>query len=256
MNERYIAGFTDADGSISIQAHKSKVDGLFTISPLLQWSQREDRRVILDLLPGKTRKKAEGQYITSITGKEATAYLDRIRRHLVVKRSEADFMLPLCGTRVTEPELKALKKALKATRRGICEHGKVTHSNPWAAGYFDGDGCIYSRLREKGNSYWLETTINVSSWVYQPEGIELLHKAWGGKIRRQDNTVNLWVTVTPHNVQSILHPLSRYAILKKAQIELVRDRYQTLRHNRKGSSKADLISFERDLKSLKRACND
>lgn len=219
INERYQAGFTDADGSISVQAYKSK-DNLFTIQPNLQWSQRSDRRKVIDLMPGNTRVKSDTQVMSSIAGQEAATYLNRIKNHLVVKRTEADFILSHSGSRVTEDTLKAIKKAHKAIRRDISEHGKVTHSRAWAAGYFDGDGCIYSRVRQQGNSYYLETTLNLSSWIYQPEGIELMQKAWGGKIRRTGDTIGLWVTINPQNAQKILQPLMRYTILKTGQIAL------------------------------------
>jgi hypothetical protein len=56
----------------------------------------------------------------------------------------------------------------------------VHPSRSWLAGYFDGDGCLYAQLNPHGHSASIK--VSIDSNTDETDGLELVHKAFGGRI--------------------------------------------------------------------------
>jgi len=167
VSDKYIAGFLDADGSVelSLTKHlrlgfyqKTSNDGvIYLIHKALGVGTITERS-------GKTRGITT--YVTRliITGQKAVDTLCRLKPYLVTKRIKANRLLCEAGF----------------TERVGTDSLPVHPSRSWLAGYFDGDGCLYAQLNPHGHSASIK--VSIDSNTDETDGLELVHKAFGGRI--------------------------------------------------------------------------
>jgi hypothetical protein len=188
----------------------------------LEWSQRSDRDEVLKLIEqqcgGKCR--VSGAYTTlKVFGAPAVQLLNRMEKYLVIKRHYARVVLELLG----KPHKVELAQAyLKAQRRVRSDPLPNFPSRKWAAGYFDGDGCFSTRIGKSRTSATVVAEIVASE--YDREGLDLLHKAFGGTIANLSDRPHLakWtLQMPPSKAKEILGHFGKYMIVKKAQADFI-----------------------------------
>lgn len=230
LSEKYIAGFTDADGSIQLlwrALDRADNDPTMRRAYLsLEWSQRSDRDDVLrqmkDQEGGTLYTSKCGKYSTlKLFGKPAEMLLYRIVKFLVVKRRYAEVVLEL----VRKPlPVEAAKAYLKIQRKQPADRMPNYPSRKWLAGYFDGDGCFGVRVPKNRNSAQITAEITASD--YDSVGIELLCKCFGGSIAERTlnggGKIRSWtLTMPPSKVQQFIGHFGKYMIVKKAQADFL-----------------------------------
>ncbi len=180
VSEKYLAGFLDADGSIGVYETPGK-----TAQLRLTFSQKRSQDAVIHMIHRDyggaliARHVGEGEYTDLvISSKKARMILERIRNHLVIKRRYAEWALDVCSKPCADWE--ALKVMRKQVRRERSNPLPNYPSRKWMAGYFDGDGCFSVNLyKPTGNA---SAVLTIAAAEYDTEGIELIHKAFGGNI--------------------------------------------------------------------------
>lgn len=229
LSEKYIAGFIDADGFIGPRFDKldransnpgRKRVGL-EIKANQQAMQDEVLYRIQQTLGGYVRSIKDGRATEwSITGRAAIAQLDKIRKHLVVKRRIAETMLDRYGEDV---EVQIAKEQFKQARREKALPLPNFPPRKWLAGYFDGDGCINIRLPKGRKS--AQVTLSITASDYDSEGIEILHKAFGGCLNDhgigRKHLVRWLLTLPPSKAKQVLGYFSKHLINKKEQADFI-----------------------------------
>lgn len=194
---KYIAGLTDADGSLSLTAAKLP-DGTFRPSLVFKIVQADsvdkDFKTITAL--HEATKLGRLQYTKAKGNKAPTCswcisaynelelFLPRIAKYLVIKgqhfKRSFDWYKSIRGKRYNQQELTWFRQNLKQSR---ADAGPLKPKNypsaAWLAGYTDGDGCLYGGSRQK--------LFTVSFHKDDLCGVELIQKAFGGHIYH-----NLW----------------------------------------------------------------
>ena len=230
LSEKYIAGFTDADGSIQLMwraIDRADSDPSMRRAYLsLEWSQlayRDDvLRQIRDQNGGEITTSKCGKYSTlRFFGKPAEMLLYRIRNHMVVRRRYADVVLEMVRKPV---KVEAAKAYLKIQRRIPSGYMPNYPSRKWLAGYFDGDGCFACRLPRSRTS--AQITAEISCAEYDSVGLRLLSKCFGGSLRNwvSPNNVELckWtLTMPPSKVDQFIGHFGKYSVVKKDQVDFL-----------------------------------
>lgn len=231
LNEKYLAGFLDADGSIQIQW--SKVDRANTdptmmrAYPSLQFSQRTDKDAVLHMIQRDyggvltvVERNKESYTNVKITGRPAHMILSRIAKHLVIKRHYAEFVLGIAMQIHNREEMTA---RLKAERKIKSLPLPNFPSRSWMAGYVDGDGCFACSFVGGGKAS-VQPTLQISCSDYDSEGIELIQKAFGGSISAkgaEKNILTLTIALAPSKAKSIIGHFGKHLITKRSQAEFI-----------------------------------
>jgi len=223
VSDKYMAGFLDSDGCIAFQWKQGKY------RPLLQviFSQKmtQDR-------PVEMIHKQEGGYLyyneinarkytqLTFTGDKGVSFLNRLRKHLVIKRSYAEACLDI-AERKKVVNLKLAKQYLKERRKMPSLPIPNFPSRKWLAGYIDGDGCLYSRIGYKGSC---QINLGIACSWFDVEGIQLIQKSFGGSIRTmsQGNRVQqLIIGLPPSKALSMLSYFAKHLLIKRDQAYFV-----------------------------------
>jgi hypothetical protein len=174
LSDKYLAGFVDGDGSISVQ------QGRYLWLEIHQ-QQKQDGVIELArdvLAPGNKlhvrygRRRGTPTVATRlvITGQKAVDVLCRIKPHLVVKRARLNRFL----------------RELEFTERVGTDSTPVHPARKWLAGYFDADGCISASVSKRGGTATMRFSIDAG--FEELEGLYLVQKAFGGDVYRRQST--------------------------------------------------------------------
>jgi len=170
LSDKYIAGFLDGDGGLSL----SRGTCLF-----LEFHQKLTNDGVIELIsqriPGgglhirKSRTRGKLCYARRLvyTGQRAVDILCRLKPYLVTKRVRANRLLRELGF---------------AERVGT-DSVPVHPSRKWLAGYFDADGCVHAAVNPHGGSATMSFSIDTDDT--EKDGIELVQKAFGGALRHR-----------------------------------------------------------------------
>jgi hypothetical protein len=224
LSEKYLAGFLDADGCISLQWPSGK------LSPQLrmQFSQRSNRDDVLYRIQetfGGTldRVTINNGIYTRLTscGKNAKMVLNRILKYLVIKRHYAGVALEMSNKK--SENVEADKLLLKQHRKIKSLPLPNFPSRKWMAGYIDGDGCFYTtRIFEHGA---VSLVFKLCSSDYDSEGIELIQKAFGGNIYPMRSSINPVIQyalpLPPSKAIQFISHFGKYCIVKKRQVDFI-----------------------------------
>lgn len=223
LSEKYIAGFLDSDGCISVNTKKGKYKPLLNVN----FSQQTSRDEVLLLI---RESIGEGSLLKrTINGKEysdlnysgasAMKLLSRIAQHLVIKKHYAYVCMEL---------VKAGKPVDPITGRAYLKAQRKVESLPipnypsrkWMAGYFDGDG-NFNTSAQKCNGK-AQVVFNIASSSWDMEGIKLIQRAFGGGIYDlKGETKVLRINLQPSKAKEMLNHFGKYLILKKAQADYI-----------------------------------
>lgn len=225
LSDKYIAGFLDADGSISLGFYGNNRTPQLKVG----FSQRTDRDEVLyriQEVTGGTIDNVQikgGSYTRlNIFAKVAVhGLLNRILKYLVIKRHYAGVALEISRQKALDVE--ATKFLLRQQRRIKSLPIPNFPSRKWMAGYIDGDGCFSTtKIRQNGST---SIYFKLCSSAYDSEGIELIQKAFGGNIypaRSCKNPVIQYTLLLPPSkaIQFIAH-FGKYCIIKKRQTDFI-----------------------------------
>lgn len=222
LSEKYVAGFLDSDGNISLMWPKS------CSRPQLKvmFSQKTSNDKVLHLIQeayggGFRIQTINGVEYSEINlcGSTARKCLERIKKHLVIKRNYAEECLALANTVVVDKEKE--KARLKAVRRSLSLPLPNFPSRKWLAGYFDGDGCVSAVAAGVNGNGAIRAHI-ACSW-YDTEGITIIHKNFGGVIgdMRKGECRQWYMSVSPSKAKQFLSYFGQYSIVKKSQIDFI-----------------------------------
>lgn len=226
IDEKYTAGFVDADGSISIHPIKL-VDGTYRIHSKVSVGQLEKNNItLLDIarefdveLHDRVQPNGAAFQQVELTGNKAVLLLNRIKKHLVIKDELANYVANLNGTTVDKETLAAIKRVVKLLRKKD-QPSKNHPSRKWMAGYVDGDGCFYARTSRKGV---LNAKLIIASSADALAGCNLIKKAFGGSLRSVGNTAHLEIYLSSTKAKELYDYFGQHLRNKKTQALLVKD---------------------------------
>lgn len=200
---KYLAGLSDADGSLSFKFSKSRHGDYYGIGLMLEISASVgyDRKGYLEELANRVGscivKKYENPnhqdaYIFRVQSRrDINTFLPRLVKHMVIKgghwKRMYDTYCNYRGKRLTEEQVEVLRGWAQESRK---QTGPIKPKNhptwAWVAGYLDGDGSY--QLPKSGT-----VMVQVKAHVDDTVGIELLQKAFGGNIySHKDPNTKIW----------------------------------------------------------------
>lgn len=220
VNEKYLAGFLDADGHLSVRARKGARPDLDA-----SFAQRAEYRDILEyaqsLFGGVIREKFDGQHCElQMRSGPARKAMERLKKYMVLKRHHAEQFLELVdGSTVlhTNEEVKQVREIVKSIRR---QGAQVTPNYParkWLAGYIDGDGSFTVKVCNKtGYAYPKLTIMAAPNYTV---GIELIQKCFGGVIAQHGNNFLYTLQLSqPSKTKEFLGFFAKHSHVKQGQV--------------------------------------
>jgi len=184
MSEKYLAGFIDADGHLSVRARKgARPDMEFSVAQRSDFT--EPLIELRDMFGGRIREKFSGEHLElQMRCGPAVKCIERLKKYMVLKQHHAAQYLDMAFRAPvlrTDSEVLEFRQKVKAVRREPNKFVRNFPSRKWMAGYIDGDGCFaIKKCKKTGYAYPFLTILAAEN--YTP-GIELIQKAFGGAIR-------------------------------------------------------------------------
>lgn len=220
VNEKYIAGFIDADGHISVRARiGAKPDLIVTMS------QRELYRDALDFAQsefgGNIRVVSieDGQYATlQMRSGPARKCAERLKKYMVLKRHHAERLLDLVDSSYVlrdEHDVRRIRDEVKRIRAYGADRLPNFPSRKWLAGYFDGDGNFSVKV-DKSNGFGYPHAAILAAPNYIA-GITLLHGAFGGRINGCGQNATWTLMLQPSKAKEFLEYFAQHLYIKKPQ---------------------------------------
>jgi hypothetical protein len=194
------------------------------------------------------KKLGKPQMGIMLSGKKAVRFLNEIKKHSVLKRHLMEWVIQNNGKSFFEEELPEIRRRLKELRADRCSSRKPFPSRQWAAGYIDGDGCLFSDLTQDG---YLHFKLCIAAHMNDPQGLELLSKHYGGVITvRKDGNLSYVLSVTKSC--KLLADVLPHIKIKRAQFDLVKHVIDSGCHLKKnGASRESNRAIHIKLKELK-----
>lgn len=232
LNSAYIAGFFDAEGSVSIKRFKTNTNDRYELylslanvdKCLLQKIRK--RFYSFGSIAKMCGLKYEGQrptYEWRLESRQAGTALQELSPFLIIKRSEAelgikfqDSLYRTGGKRLTKLELT---KRQRMKERLTNLHGdrkikiipkKRTETLIYLAGLFDGDGSI---------SVLHNTTITMVLTSKDKFILEYLLKYFKAGFIYDNTGASRWI-VSSHHARLLLHELLPFLIIKKREAKV------------------------------------
>lgn len=255
-NFKYYAGLIDSDGYVGLSFNKS-TNGKYNVYAVVQLRLREDAaKKVLPYLASfykvhpfiEEKKLGKPQTGIMLSGKKAVRFLNEIKKHSVLKRNLMEWVIQNNGKSFFEEELPEIRRRLKELRADRSPSRKPFPSRQWAAGYIDGDGCLFSDLTQEG---YLHFKLCIASHMNDPQGLELLSKHYGGVITvRKDGNLSYVLSVTKSC--KLLADVLPHIKIKRAQFDLVKHVIDSGCHLKKnGASRESNRAIHTKLKELK-----
>lgn len=261
-NIKYYAGLLDSDGSITLMPYKVK--DKFILRFMVSYSQKTDSAWILNDLAqelgveilnsvrvdSRTSKVNEESKL-NISSNKCIQFLNQISKHLVVKKVLADYALSMDGKEVTDVELKKIRCVFKELRADLKPSSKNFPTRQWLAGYIDGDGYVGGSFRPRDGN--LEFRCVITTHKQDPQGIELIHKYFGGYIVHQDNVSRLGINLCRTKAEEFITYFNSHLKLKKNQFDYVLNILRKGLHLKKNGANAELnYKIHSTLKNMKK----
>jgi hypothetical protein len=231
LGDKYIAGFLDSDGCITMEWKEIKRNfesPLRKAHVVLKFAQLEEKDEVLyriqEVVGGRisTRFMNGKCYCTHLilSGKDAEMTLSRIQKHLVVKRHIAGIALEMNGKVMDRKEGTEYFKMHRKIKSYPLPNFPTRQ---WLAGYFDGDGCFSVRLPKDRNA--VQFAAEISASAYDSEGVELISKVFGGSINQlcatKKNVVHFVLTLPPSKAKQFVGYFNKHLIVKKEQSDFI-----------------------------------
>jgi uncharacterized protein YlbG (UPF0298 family) len=246
LSEKYLAGFLDSDGYIGIHWRGGKY------SPQLQleWSQKTSQDKVIEMIHNqfggcKTYKIINNVSYTRVgfKAKDAMWILSRIRKHLVIKRSYADYCMGLVAEGKA-PDWKKRAKQMKEVRKIKSLPLPNFPSRKWLAGYIDGDGSFYGSMQRNGLKQSCTAMLSIGCANHDTEGIEIIHKNFGGNIiNTGENTKSLVIYLQPTKAKEMISYFGQHLITKKDQAYFILGIAEKIGHYRDGKKICSALKY-------------
>jgi hypothetical protein len=220
MNEKYLAGFIDADGHISVRARVGARPDLIVV--LAQKALFPEALVYAQKEFGgrsytKTLNGVDHLYLDLRAG-PARKCLERLKRYMVIKRHHAERMLELVDSSFvckTEADVLSIRQQVKEIRAYGADRLPNFPSRKWLAGYFDGDGSFNVKVCKKTNyAYPAASILAAPNYV---AGIVLLQQAFGGTICAVGQNAFWQLPLSPSKAKQFLPYFAQHLNNKRAQ---------------------------------------
>lgn len=223
IDTKYFAGFVDSDGSITIHAYKL-ANNLFKIYPKVNIGQLSFRDHNLKELAeyynvNVNYRDSADMTLIDLNGTKAVSFLNLIKKHLVIKDELAEYVLNVSDKEVTQDELDSIRLVIKQLRKKNTPT-KNHPSRKWMAGYIDGDGCFYAKIKPTGV---LDCRLIIASSADAIAGIELIKKAFGGHIRITGNSSFYTLNLSKDKAIELYEYIGQHLRIKKSQMVIVRE---------------------------------
>lgn len=218
LSEKYIAGFLDSDGTICLQYHGDGRRANLIMAFSQKTSQDRVLKMIQEVVGGKIRTvevKGVSYSTLGIFGRAAISVLSRIKKYLVIKRHYANVCLDVIQNRI--PDVKACKAYMKEQRRVRSLPLPNNPSRKWLAGYIDGDGCFsHTKMTKRGK---IGLLLHVAASNYDTEGIEVIFKAFGGRIHDmcKGRVKQYILNLNPSKAKEFISLFGKYLVTKQDQ---------------------------------------
>jgi hypothetical protein len=218
LSEKYLAGFIDADGHLSVRARiGARPDLEFSASQGCEFQEP-----LLELhkeFGGILRDKGDGHSELCMRGGPARKAFERLKKYLVLKKDQAERFLDLVDRGVVlkdKDAVLAVRQRVKEIRNYGATHEPNYPSRKWMAGYIDGDGSFAVKVCSKTGYAYPSLTILAAPNYHV--GLTLLHKAFGGQIQAMGQNA-VWVVSLsqPSKIQQVLGHCAPHLLKKKAQ---------------------------------------
>jgi hypothetical protein len=220
VNEKYLAGFIDADGYVSVRARVGARPDLE-----VGIAQRQLYSDPLEYAHDEFGGRLEAHDIEGVMHAKlslrcgpARQLLERLSKYMVLKRHHAEQMIALVDSSPvlkTREEVLRVREQVKAIRAQGASSIPNFPSRKWLAGYFDGDGCFSVKV-EKVNGYGYAHAAILAAKNYTA-GIVLLHQAFGGRINGTGQNATWSLQLEPSKAREFLPYFAQHLVIKKAQ---------------------------------------
>jgi len=215
MNEKYIAGLLDADGSIRLHFNKRN-DGTFRATASVKLIINADIKYLAEefrlnwrIYPRKDYKDGQEAYLF---GKRAVSFLEKIRKHLRIKQYLTDWVISNHGTVIENP--KPLKKELQTVRRESASKDYGRHpSRAWLAGYFDGDGCI--SFHSRNNECWFQ----IAAWTPDKPILDIISRDFGGKVYDANGDSVCYKLYLSKKGHPVVEFIKKHVVIRRHQLD-------------------------------------
>jgi hypothetical protein len=226
LSPKYIAGFFDADGTVSVAFHAD------TKCPQLRlgFSQKTDQDEVLQRIHmewgGCLRydviKGVSYTHLTWSGNRQVPMLLNRIKQFLVLKRHYAEVCLDVATRQIEKGEIPRVREYLKIQRRQKSLPLPKHPSRKWLAGYIDGDGCI-SVTRVDPTSGRPSLVLHIAASLYDTEGIEIIQKQFGGCIHDMSEGRNRQyvLSLPASKIIEVFDEIHTSMIVKRTQAEFI-----------------------------------
>lgn len=251
IDNKYFAGFVDADGSITVHVQKRDNDR-YGLYPKVQVGQLTFRsgnlKEIAETYGAGVKEKVGTDFsVVELTGSKAYTFLNLIKNHLVIKDEVCEYILSL-PKEVSKEELKAIKRVVQKLRKKNTP-SKNFPSRRWMAGYIDGDGCFDCTVKSTGV---LSARLTVACAVDATAGVCLISKQFGGNFTYKGNTCYYQVSLGVAKMNEIYDYCGKHLRIKKTQCELLQNYVGANKHSRtKGATYESNKSFQNSLATTK-----
>ena len=214
LSDKYIAGFFDADGCISVNWTPS--------GPVMKivFSQETPREQILldiaEVFHGSIHRKSD-RPITElhICGKHALGCAQRLKQHLVVKKLYMESMLEMFLDKTIR--VLGAKEELKRLRLLPSPQPNFP-SRKWLAGFTDGDGCFTGRIRKNGS---FGPQYKVSASIHDRVSVDTIYKVFGGSITERGRIIQYTLYLSESKAEEFIEYFGNHLTLKKAQADYI-----------------------------------
>ncbi|MGD8113769.1 MAG: hypothetical protein ACQEWA_02645 [Sphaerochaetaceae bacterium] len=230
---KYLAGLLDADGCLTYSYN----NGYLSLTMCISMSESIDKdgktAKYLSSKVGQlyTRKREENLAVqnewTVRKRKDLEKLLPHIIKHMVVKGSQWSLMLETFREYKAVPitREKVLELREEASKCRGPKKPKIHPTWAWAAGYIDGDGWFL--CRDRGN--YIEKHVGAVAHADHTEGLELLHKAFGGVLKKDNKGYIRWIKNLGNRdivfAKRFLKKMVNHSKLKKWKIEKILSTY-------------------------------
>lgn len=231
LSDKYIAGFLDSDGcvmptwsKVDRKDSKPELKRMYVELAFTQMTcQDEVLFKIQESIGGRISiiERPFGKVTElKLFGSKAIPILDRIKKHVVIKRHYLNVLLDIHGSICN---LIETKKYLKEQRKIRSLPLPNYPSRKWLAGYFDGDGSICTNIPKDRNAVNISGSIVSSD--YDSEGLEIIHKSFGGSLKYPDKNRThlrrLHIHLSPSKAKHFLGYFAKHSIVKRDQIYFI-----------------------------------
>lgn len=226
LSEKYVAGFFDADGSVSVVF----VADCKTPQLRINFSQAtlQDEvlhRIHMDWGGCISYDFVKGVSYTKLSysgNRQCMAILNRIRKFLVIKRHYADVCLDVASRQIEREEIPRVREYLKIQRKQRSLPLPKHPTRKWLAGYIDGDGCVsVTALRKPYGQAAM--VLHIAASNFDTEGIETVQKAFGGAIHDMcdGHVKQLAISLQASKIKEIFAEIVEHMVVKQDQIRII-----------------------------------